>query len=723
MNNVLALASYCPRALRVVAFLAGVSAVVFLLGCNSIPKGRSTVDEVKVRGADKLDEGDIEDKITTTEAPKLLGLFRGVIYEYTIFDRAALQRDMARVEAYYRSRGYFEAHARAGRIHVKDYQHVSVEIVVEEGEAVTNDEARFEGLEELPANIVDAVKKAARLTLEPKKPFEQEQFEKAEGAVRRALSDRGYAYATSKGDAGIDIVNHKAHVTFVVAPGPVCKFGPITIEGLGQLPEPPVRRAIDIEQGEPYSEATLDAAQQAVLDLGVFASVKLEPDLPNPPRPDRIVPVKVTVEPSRLRTIRLGGGLEFDILKTDVHGLVGWENRNFLGGFRTFSVNFRPGVVLYPVRLNNITVPKNFLPEERLRLELRQPGFPEARTNAFIRPDFDIYPVLIDPDPPPNAPVLGYAEQRTSVGVDRVFGKLFVALSHNVQVAYPFKYLGTPDDTLSLLVISYPELLTNLDFRDDRVHPRKGIYIGNTLQYAGGPFGGDARDLKVQPDVRGYIPLGKRVVWANRASVGLMYPQGYGDRIKNPIANEAPSADRTRDYQLTFFRGFFSGGPSSNRGYPLRGIGPYDNIPFLSPDIQLQQNDNLGESKDLCSSTFPIPEPPQGQEKQIDCRTPTGGFTLWEASTEIRINVNGPLSVATFCDASDVSPQTTDIRLDRLHLSCGVGGRYDTPAGPVRIDIGYRIPGMQGSDLRERPPPDLFAGIPIAVHFGIGEAY
>ena len=29
------------------------------------------------------------------------------------------------------------------------------------------------------------------------------------------------------------------------------------------------------------------------------------------------------------------------------------------------------------------------------------------------------------------------------------------------------------------------------------------------------------------------------------------------------------------------------------------------------------------------------------------------------------------------------------------HLSCGGGARYDTPVGPIRLDIGYRIPGLQ----------------------------
>lgn len=697
-----------PSLSRIAARLlspALVAAIVLLCGCKTIPEGRSAVDDVTVRGADKVDDGDVKDKIATSPSPKFLGLFRGVLYEYSVFDRFILQRDLARVEAFYRSKGYWDAHARAGRVHSIDDKHVRVEIVVEEGEPVLVRNVRIEGLDRLPRDVADGVRRAANDGLPANAPFEEEAFEKTKGNVARALMDRGYAYAKVKSEAAVDIVAHRADVVFTTTPGETCTFGKITIEGLGKLPPAPVLRAVDIDEGDAFSQSALDAAQQAVLDLGVFASVEMVPDLPDPPRADRVVPVTVKVEPTRLRTIKLGGGVEFDALQTNLHLIAGWESRNFLGGMRTFSVNFRPGVVLYPLRVNNIEAPKHFFPEERLRVELRQPGFLEARTNGFVRPELDVYPVLLNPNPPPNAPVLGYTDFHAAAGVDRTIWKFFNALSQNVQVAYPFSYLGPRDPTLGTLLISYPELFTTFDFRDDRVHPRKGIWVGNTLQAAGGPFGGDADDVKVQPDVRGYVPITKRIVFAARTSVGFLYPRNYGGAVQQRPSSFGSDAARTRDYQLTFFRGFFSGGPSSNRGYALRGVGPYDVVPFLSPQIEAQQlNSSCGD----------------------DCRVPTGGFTLWEASAELRIGVSGPFSVATFCDSSDVSPHTTDIRLTHPHLSCGGGGRYDTPVGPIRLDVGYRIPGMQvigGLTPDERQPSTFAFGIPIAVSIGIGEAY
>lgn len=697
------------------AQLGLVAALFFSIGCHHVPEGRSSVDAVDVTGNKKLDSDDITDHIATTPSEKFLGLFRGILYEYSVFDRNVLQRDLARVEAIYREHGYYEAHARAGRIYEKDPEHVEIEILVEEGPVTKIRDVRVDGLDNVPKDIADLVRQGANLELKKDAPFEQEAFDKANTRVRRTLTDRGYAYTKVKNDAAVDLVTHTADAIFTVTPGHPCTFGPVTIEGLGPLPDDKVRQTASIPVGKSFSEADLDSAQQALLDLGVFASVEIKPELPDPPREDGVVPIHIKVEPTRLRTIRLGGGLEFDALKTDVHGLVGWENRNFFGGLRTFAITFKPGVVLYPIRVNNIVAPSQFLPEERLRIDFLQPGLFEARTNGFIRPELNAQALLLNPDPPPNQRVIGYAEFRNSIGAERKFLRhIDISLSHNFQAAYPYVYVGTRDPTLGTLYISYPELQANIDFRNDKVHPRKGFYLLNTLQVAGGPFGGQARDVKFQPDLRGYVPLSKKK-WtlAARASVGILIPQNYGGAVQHPRSQFEGSEDLTRDFQLTFFRGFFSGGPTQNRGYPLRGVGPHDFVPFLSPTQALDQVNQQ------CGSTF-------------DCRSPTGGFTLWEASLEVRYDIHGPLSVAAFCDGSDVSPQQLDIRLDHPHLSCGPGARYDTPVGPVRLDVGYRLPGLQtigGLTPEEREPNTFFgssgkgAGIPIAISFGIGEAF
>jgi outer membrane protein insertion porin family/translocation and assembly module TamA len=456
--------------------------------------------------------------------------------------------------------------------------------------------------------------------------------------------------------------------------------------------------------------------------------------LPDPPPASNVVPVDVTVEPASLRVLRFGGGFEFDEIKTDAHLLAGWEDMNFLGGLRDFSVELKPGVVLYPVRLNNVQTPDFYLPEERLKLQLRQPSFVEARTSGFIKPELNVFPFLVETNPDPNAPIVGYLEAKGSAGVDRPFRKkLYVSLAHNVQVEHPFKYRPsqTLGDYLTTLVLSYPELITTLDFRDDRNHPHKGVYLSNDLQVAGGIFGGSAKDVRVQPEVRTYIPITRHITFATRASIGFLFAANYGSYIQSNFTPPADAANANRiegnDVETTYFRGFFSGGPNSNRGFPLRGIAPHGYVPFLVPATATQQ------IKTSCNPNL-NPDPSQ-------CAIPVGGFSLWELSNELRVDVSGPFSTAAFCDMSDVTSEEAKIRLDHLHLSCGIGARYDTPVGPLRLDIGYRVQPLQvvgwkseydvykpvseggKGEQTEGLQPRLWGTLPVAISFGIGEAF
>ena len=179
-----------------------------------------------------------------------------------------------------------------------------------------------------------------------------------------------------------------------------------------------------------------------------------------------------------------------------------------------------------------------------------------------------------------------------------------------------------------------------------------------------------------------------------------------------PTANSQHLEQYNNDVEIAYFRGFFSGGPGSNRGFPVRGIAPHGVAPFLNPTTQ-----------GLLSSCA------QGSA----CAVPIGGFTQWESSVEVRFDVSGPLGAATFCDAADVSGKEVDIRLTWLHLACGVGVRYATPVGPIRLDVGYRIQPLQVLGFPDEAAvaakyPSFgtqpqTANLPFAFAFGLGEAF
>jgi outer membrane protein insertion porin family/translocation and assembly module TamA len=742
----------------------GASLAAVVLGgsaCASIPAGRSAVDSVHVVGATEVDREDLATKLATEESPKFLGMFRGIVFDYEIFDAAALQRDLARVEHYLRAHGFLEAHVRSSRVVHTSGNHVRVEILVDEGPATHNRRVVVRGLEGLPPEIAAAVQGAADAALPAGARFEEDAYKKAQTDIARALTDRGYAYATEQADAQADLASHAIDYTFTVVPGIPAVFGAITIVGLDpdasgpakqELGEAPLLRAMNIKPGEPYSTASIDAATQALLDLEVMSAVQIVPQLPDQPGP--VVPLLVKIEPAKLREWSLGGGLELDEIKTEIHGLVGWEDHNFLGDLRDFSVDLKPGVVLYPTRIDNLKGPSEWFPEERLRTQLRMPGLIEPRTTVFVRPEVNTYPFLVTPDPKPDQPVVGYFEPKGAIGADRRFGSHFtVTLAHNVQGEIPFFYLvppvqtaqpaqqpaymgaqkatggatgqqygaggggvttpNFPQQTSQLppnVLLSFPQLVTTLDFRDDPVHTHKGLWISNDLQVAGGIFQGTAMDVRIAPEVRGYVPITRSVTFAARTQLGFLFGTNYGRYANN------------QDIQIMYFRGFFSGGPSSNRGFPLRGIAPHQFVSFLNP-------------ASVSPTTLGCQKP--GSDTNPECLLPVGGFTQWEASAEVRFEISGPFGAAVFCDAGDVSPNEFDIRLSYLHLSCGGGARYDTPVGPIRLDVGYRIQPLQvlgyksEDDFFTNGPngtlagiqPKLFDVVPIAVSFGVLESF
>lgn len=694
---------HAHRSLLMLAALSG----SMLNACASLPEGRSSVGEVVVKGNDRVAEDEILEHMAMRDNPRFVGVFEGVVVDYSVFNRHVLERDLARVERYYRARGHYRARVRAGRVHQVDDDEVHVEIVVEEGPVVRVEKLDVAGSADLDEAAEAAVDEAIMEMIAVGDPFEEETFAAAENAAVKALENRGHAWATVERSAKVDLLASKARVRFDVDPGPKATFGKMRISGLGELPEAPVLEVLNIDEGDPYDRQQLEEAEQAALDLGVFSSIKIKPRLGARPERGKPVDIDVNVQPANLRSVSLGGGVRIDALQSDVHLLAGWESRNFLGGMRRFRIEGRPGVTLFPLRINNWVVPESPLPKGSLRIELEQPGLLEPRTRGKIEPSGSVYPVLLNPDPLPDDPVLGYVDAAGAVGLERKVGKFHAAARHHVRYALPFAYQGGLDPLLSDVLLFYPQLAFRLDLRDDPAQPHEGFFASLTVESA---LAGDGRDFKVNGETRGYVPLGDRFTLTAKLGAGLLFPFNYADDLEGFVqSGQAPTTrSQVRDLQLLFFRGFFAGGPSSNRGYPPRTISPYAVVPFINPSSEAERV--------ACE---------QNEDQAATCATPIGGLTLWEASLALRFEIHDPFYGAVFCDAADVGPSRAAFRFDYLRLSCGAGLRYGTPVGPIRLDVAYRVPGAQvvGAEDGLAGNPGTIFGAPINISLGIGEAF
>jgi outer membrane protein assembly factor BamA len=656
------------------------------------------VDALSFEGNTQIGADELTGKIATRESPRFLGLFPGVVYDYQVLNPYVLELDLERIQRYYRARGFYEAQVLAARVIRRDQRRVEVRIRISEGPAVTVRQLAIRGLATLPERLREPLQAAALEHLAPGTRLEEAQYHAAQAAIQRGLTENAYANAQVDRAARVDLAHESATVSYQLQPHRPAVFGPVRYAGLSGIPEGPVKRAVDIRPGDAYSSEALDLARQAALELGVFSSVVVEPELQGAGQ--SVVPIHVDGRPAPLRTLRFGAGVRLDSVGADVHVLAAWQNRNFLGGLRRLSFELNPSLVLFGTRLPEFSPPEQLLPQLEARAELRQPGLFEPRTNGLLRVDYGIRAVL-DRNTGNGENILGYREARGGLGLERRFGHyLYLRPSLNLQLNTPFVYAGSLDVDLNpRLLISYFELLANLDLRDSPVRPHRGIYLSTQPQVA---LLADAHDIRLSQELRGYVPLARRATLALRGNLGFLFPFSYGEPAPGDVRR-----NRVRDAQLIYFRGFFSGGTSSNRGYPVRGIGPHDVIDFSYPVTGTSNRDCSRESSD---------------ER---CELPIGGVSLWELSGELRFDVTGPLGVNLFCDASDVSPSRLDVRLNRPHLSCGPGVRYDTPVGPLRADLGVRVPGLQilagGVDVEGSPPTLL--GLPVALAVGIGEAF
>jgi len=288
-------------------------------------------------------------------------------------------------------------------------------------------------------------------------------------------------------------------------------------------------------------------------------------------------------------------------------------------------------------------------------------------------------------------------------------------------ISYNLSALPTGLKSLNLRSL---ELFLELDLRRgqnawDSIHTRSGFYASTDFQVGGYFLGGDASDLRVHPEVRFFIPLWRKGVLAVRAGTGLLYAHDYGKVLDNRPSTDDVMFNITkrnaadRDIQITSIRGLYSGGPTSNRGYSFNEIGPHRII---------------DDSGFFLSSPESI-----------------GGRTEWDASIELRVTFSDTIGGALFLDSSDVTAGFAEYRITHPHLSTGIGLRYDTPVGPLRVDLGVRIPGaqvigqttvascLQGhiagtkyvctSDIIDEGDPATILTLPLAFAIAIGNAF
>jgi outer membrane protein assembly complex protein YaeT len=193
---------------------------------------------------------------------------------------------------------------------------------------------------------------------------------------------------------------------------------------------------------------------------------------------------------------------------------------------------------------------------------------------------------------------------------------------------------------------------------DNILNAHRGYQIAFHTEEAGKFLPGTYKYYAVSADGRHYLPIGERIVIASRLQLGSI---------------AAPAADVN---SVPLSKKYFLGGATSVRGWGRYEISP------LSEGL------------------------------------PIGGNSLLAFSEELRAMVHGNLGGVLFLDGGSVWADGWTIKLNDLRYAIGPGLRYQTPIGPIRLDLGYQLNPIPGLLVNGSPQTRRWR-----IHFSIGQAY
>src|SRR6188768_4416824 len=120
--------------------LVALAALAALACAHTPPPGHQVVTAVDIRGDTTGEEAELRRGIATRADAS--------------YDPSTLAKDLARIERFYRARGYYDATTRAARVLNGENDRVRVEIVVVPGKPVRVARIDLIGLAGLPKNVV-----------------------------------------------------------------------------------------------------------------------------------------------------------------------------------------------------------------------------------------------------------------------------------------------------------------------------------------------------------------------------------------------------------------------------------------------------------------------------------------------------------------------------------------------------------------------------------------
>jgi len=597
----------------------------------------------------------------------------GLAVDRQYLDPRVLPVDSLRLWFVYYQHGYREAAISVDTM--RQGERVSVAFRVTEGRPVLIDSVSFSGADSLPREIT------RNLPLRRGDPLDITVYQATRDTITSRLRNRGFAGAEVL--AGYTIVRERpyaASVHYEIDPGPRMRFGSIEIIGAQKVDSSVVRRMLTFRSGDVFSSAALLQSQRNLFAQEIFRHADIR-ELRDPFSRDTLVDVRVQVNEGDIHRVRTGAGVS----TADYLNLEGrWTSRSFQGGARRLEVSgrvtnlftsslaglpgFEPAGDFYGKISGSVNVdftqPWFFGPLNTFGAGL----FVERRSipDVFRRQGGGGSVTFSRSLGSTGSFTIGYRPELTQIQApdgDFIFCAGFTACGPGEISALSQKHWLSP------LTFSISRDLSNSIFA-----PSRGYTVRLDAELASRATGSDFGYWRVATEYIDYHTFTRGLIGAFRLKPGIAL---------------ALTSENTLGVHPQ--KRFFAGGANSVRGFAQYRLGPklliVDALDALAKPVAeggagcgaIAINDGTCDARELAA------DDPGAFQVQ-----PVGGAVAFEGNVELRFPVWGDnLRGAAFLDFGQVWSDRDAVDFSQIVGTPGVGVRYFSPIGPIRVDLGY----------------------------------
>lgn len=590
-----------------------------------------------------------------------LQIFGSALASRGRFSRRLAESDRASMETLYKANGFEEAQVALQIL--DDYQgkqgDLFVRFVVTEGKQTHVAALKLEGLQAMKeSDLLDYIASV------PGQPYSDFNVTTDRDNILAIYFNEGFPEARLTATAAHAGASGAVNLVYRIEEGPQTRVRKIFPSGYRHTRQGVIRREIQVKEKEPLRQGEVVESQRKLYNLGVFNRVTIEPQNPAGTNPDK--DLAVLVEEAKRYTIAYGGGFEVQRLASTTDPTGGQVEAAPRGIFEISKLNLTGRADSLSLKLRGSTL------QGRALLGYSAPntfGNPKMvfQATAFFEKTRDIN--TFTESRYEGSLQLTQQATRTSTLLYRyAFRKVIVS---NLKITSEEIPLFQQPTLVSQFGITWVR-----DTRNNPANAVKGTFNSADFGIADTGIGSSASFLRLFFQNSTYHPIKRRFSFARSFRLGLLQP--YGDTVSLtfpapttlPLPTVIPLPER-----------FFAGGGTSLRGFALNQAGPRDALTGfpVGGQAMLVLNQEF---------RFPMRLPYVG--------TQLGGAIFYDGG-----NVYSRLSRISFrttttkpvLDTSS-TPQCVANCSNELNYfahTIGLGVRYATPVGPIRIDLGYAL--------------------------------